>query len=195
MRDIYFGDRRDRVKWGALVHLAQNAGLRSILQVAYLRDLEDRMLETPSGTVNVNDEVWRFFSSLDRVVELGTKLGLTIRVVAAPFARPTRSRYFDQVREDLAQMPRPALLFLDPDTGVSERAAIEHTARSDVECVWRAMLPGEWMVVYQHADHSSTWLDRRRALLARWCGGVNVVVYTGSAIARDVALLAAQRPP
>lgn len=194
MRDIYFGDRRDRVKWGALVHIARKAGLRSILQVAYSRNLENRKLETPAGTVDIDDEVWRFFSSLDRVVDLGTKLGLTIRVVDAPFAKATRSRYFDQVLADLALMPRPALVFLDPDTGVSDRAEVEHTDRSDAECVWRALQPGEWLVVYQHADHTSTWLDRRRALLAHWCEGVDVVAYTGSPIARDVALLAVTRP-
>ncbi len=193
MRDIYFGDRRDRVKWGVLVSIAQSHGLRSILQVAYSRSLESRTLETPSGPVEVNDEVWRFFSSLERVVELGAKLGLVVRVVGAPFAKSARSRYLDLALSELTQIPRPALVFLDPDTGVSDRPRVEHTARSDVELVWSAMEPGEWLVVYQHADHTSTWLDRRKALLARWCGGVHVLHFTSHSMARDVAFLAARR--
>lgn len=193
MRDIYFGDRRDRVKWGVLVHIAQSHGLHSILQVAYSRNLGSRTLQTPDGPVELDGEVWRFFSSLDRVVDLGARLGLAIRVVDAPFANASRSRYVDLVLDELVHVARPALVFLDPDTGLSDRPAAEHTARGDVECVWAAMQRGEWLVVYQHADHTGTWLERRKALLTQWCGGVEVQVFTGHSMARDVAFLAVER--
>jgi len=38
MQGLWYGDRRDRVKWGALAHLASRFRLVSILQVAYFRD-------------------------------------------------------------------------------------------------------------------------------------------------------------
>lgn len=37
MQAIWYGDRRDRVKWGALLYLAKRHGIRQIIQVAYFR--------------------------------------------------------------------------------------------------------------------------------------------------------------
>jgi hypothetical protein len=37
MRTIWFGDRRDLLKWGLLVHLAHEKQLKTIIQVPYLR--------------------------------------------------------------------------------------------------------------------------------------------------------------
>ena len=37
MRDLYYGDRRDRVKWGALAHLAERAAKAEHVLVAELQ--------------------------------------------------------------------------------------------------------------------------------------------------------------
>ena len=37
MRDLYYADNRDLVKWAVLVHIAHTHKLRSIIQVPYWR--------------------------------------------------------------------------------------------------------------------------------------------------------------
>ena len=37
MRDTWYGDRADLVKWGTLIHLAQREKLGRVVQIAFLR--------------------------------------------------------------------------------------------------------------------------------------------------------------
>jgi len=37
MKDTWYGDRRDLVKWGTLVHLARSEQIMTVIQVAFLR--------------------------------------------------------------------------------------------------------------------------------------------------------------
>ena len=193
MRDLFFGDRRDRVKWAVLVHLARANRLRTILQVAYARCTENPSLEGPGRSIPVDHAVWQFFSALERVSELGPSLGVAIEVLDAPFAHTSRASYAALVKDRISHLERPALVFLDPDTGISDSPDAMHASRAEVRLVWGALQPREWLVVYQHADHTSTWLDRRRNLLKDWCGRVDVAVYTGRQIAGDVAFLAVEK--
>ena len=64
MQGVWYGDRRDRVKWGALLHLVKTRSIPRIVQVSYYRDGADRMLETPEGRVPVLPAVWGHFSDL-----------------------------------------------------------------------------------------------------------------------------------
>jgi hypothetical protein len=62
MRDIWYGDRRDRVKWSALVHLARAQQLSKIIQVAFYRVGKEHRLEVDESYVAVPQEVWDHFS-------------------------------------------------------------------------------------------------------------------------------------
>ena len=57
MKDIWYGDEGDVVKWSVLLHLARSEGLRLIVQVAFFRH-EEPALETPDCEVDIPDEVW-----------------------------------------------------------------------------------------------------------------------------------------
>ena len=46
MQDTWYGDHRDVVKWGTLVHLARSEEIRTIVQVAFLRCAQHPTLET-----------------------------------------------------------------------------------------------------------------------------------------------------
>lgn len=64
MRLKWYGDRRDRVKRGGLLHLAEKFGLSTIVQVAYLPregDWEDRMITVGAERREVANEVWDLF--------------------------------------------------------------------------------------------------------------------------------------
>ncbi len=45
MRDKYYAHKRDLIKWGVLLHLAEEYSLQKIIQVAYLRETEWGRLE------------------------------------------------------------------------------------------------------------------------------------------------------
>ena len=45
MREKWYGDNRDLVKWGVLLHLAQDYEVDRILQVAYVRPTTWESLE------------------------------------------------------------------------------------------------------------------------------------------------------
>lgn len=81
-------------------------------------------------------------------------------------------------------MPRPWLVFLDPDTWIGSKA--EHTRPDDITETWARLSPGEVLAVYQHATHRSGWIeDRVRSLSSIPADGRAV---TGNA-ARDAAIL------
>ena len=44
MQPIWNGDRRDRVKWGAIYHLSDKHGIRDIVWVVFKRDETEKIL-------------------------------------------------------------------------------------------------------------------------------------------------------
>ena len=46
MQDEWYGDKRDVIKWGTLVHLAHRHAIRAIIQVAFLRLSDKPRLES-----------------------------------------------------------------------------------------------------------------------------------------------------
>lgn len=86
MKDLYYGDRRDRVKWGALTFLANRYNVSTILQVAYLREHALISLETDVGPTPIPEAVWRQFSNLRSVETLGSAIGHSIVVIVLALA-------------------------------------------------------------------------------------------------------------
>jgi hypothetical protein len=61
MQGLWCGDRRDRVGWDALLHLAKNHSTPRIVQVAYYRDGIDQRLHTPASPIAMPSAVWEHF--------------------------------------------------------------------------------------------------------------------------------------
>jgi len=73
VRDTWYADKRDLVKWGTLAHLAERHSLAAIVQVAYLRlgtrdPLKEGGREIPTP---LPQEVWAFFRDVTAVCSLG----------------------------------------------------------------------------------------------------------------------------
>jgi hypothetical protein len=64
LKDTWYGDNRDIVKWGTLAHLAQQESIKTIVQVPYLRAGLRSLLETKTGAVHIDSQVWDFFRSV-----------------------------------------------------------------------------------------------------------------------------------
>ena len=192
MRDHWYGDNRDLVKWGALVHLARREAVGLILHVAMYRPGPAALpLTTARGKVDPPAEVFRHFRDLDDIQRLAGVTGLAIEVLKAPFT--DRVAYFERVRARV-RAPRggPILVLLDPDVGlVPEMPGPEHVTSAEVAAVFEALRAGDVLVCYQHARKQKDWRGRARRAFANAPGMPSFEVEVlASELARDVLLLA-----
>lgn len=176
------------MKWGALAHLTNRFGLRSILQVAYLRDGEKPFLTTDVGTMEVPGPVWQHFANLKAIAPLASTLQVEIKVYDDVFDHRNRASYLAGVLRYAESCQRPRLVFLDPDTGVEPGALkAEHASLAEVRALWAALRHGEVLAVYQHAAREANWMARSAQRIADACGGANVRSVVGN-VAADVAI-------
>jgi len=197
MQPLWYGDRRDRVKWGALSYLAERFDLSPIVQVAYCRDEDDRKLELRDGhrKIAIPKAVWNHFSDLRDIERLGRATGRRIVVIDESFQERQRREYVKHVIDKLKQHPRPMLLFLDPDTGIQpdERAGVKHATTTDVREFWGSLQHHEVLAVYQHATRRGGWLHEKLDQLRSACNGSRVSAIQSPRIAKDVAMLWTQK--
>jgi hypothetical protein len=193
MQGLWYGDRRDRVKWGALAYLAERFRLASILQVAYFRDGFERLLKTDTGEHAIPETVWKHFADLAAIERLSQDLKLEIRVYTEVFDPRKRDEYIEAVSRAAEERARPRLLFLDPDTGIQPGSLKpEHASSREITRLWRILGPGEVLAVYQHAPHAADWVNESAQRMAEACEGTRVRSIQGT-VARDVAILWARR--
>jgi len=194
MRDQWYGDDRDLVKWGGLLHLAHRESMSAILYVAmYRADAATEPLLTGRGPVDLPAEVLRHFRDIDDIQRLARATGLEITVHKDPMTH--RRAYFARVATRIQSQAGPMLVFLDPDIGlVSEGAGPEHVASADVSVVFDAMREGDLLVCYQHARRQKDWRGRARRAFANAPGiPAFEVEAIRSDLARDVLLLAVKK--
>lgn len=190
MRDQWYGDDRDLVKWGALIHIAQREHLSTILQVALYRPDHDwPPLRSSRGRVDIPTPVVRHFRNLDTVQRLAKTSGVRIEVFKAPFGK--RAAYFEKARRRIASLSTdPLLVFLDPDTGLEGPVAgPEHVTPDDVRSVFEVLSAGDVLVCYQRARRQKDWRgDRRRAFTRALGVSSGDVEVFDSELAKDVVL-------
>ena len=193
MRTQWYGDNRDVVKWGALVHLARRERRSTILQVALFRpDGDQTKLSTARGVVPLPAEVCRHFRDLDDIQRLAASSGLLIEVLKTPFTK--RSNYFASVVSRIRELAgEPLVVFLDPDIGVAPQVpGLEHVTSDELSMTFDAMKPRDALVCYQHARRRKDWrgVTRRGFAKALDVQTYDIEVFE-SALAKDVVLFAA----
>lgn len=194
MRDSWYSDDRDLVKWAALIHLATREQLRAIVQVAMFRLGKRLSLKTASGTVAVPEAVWTHFRDLRRIRGLGGPAGFEISVIDEPFVSRDRVGYFNRVAEKLRQMSGSKAVLLDPDTGFEPgKPNAKHVTSSDVRTIWNALSAGDWLLLYQHRWRDIEWKDHAKSRFAETCSASEVEVFQASASPSDVILLGARK--
>ena len=194
MRDTWYGDKRDLVKWGTLAHIAQRESLDLIVQVPYLRCGERPPLHTNLGHVQIDIAVWSFFRNVYAVEALGAAFGRRIVVIQDAFDRRKRETYRQRVASELARFPQPKVVLLDPDTGIAAgRASGEHVDAEDIKAAWYPLRIGDWLVVYQHASRRKTWREEAQQRFVAACDAKHTEVFTAPEIAWDVAFISAKK--
>jgi len=198
MQPLWYGDRRDRVKWGALIYLAHKYKLPLIVQVAYWHDIKkaDRTMEVGDGRVEpIPEAVWKHFSDLRNIRRLGKRTGKEIIPIDTLFEARHRQEYVQSVIDELRRLSKPKLLFLDPDTGIEPKPRSRgpgHVTVQDIERFWGTLRVGEVLAVYQHAPREADWVPDTRQLQSA-CEGSPVQRIRAILVARDVALLWVQK--
>ncbi|NOZ27474.1 MAG: hypothetical protein GXP39_05395 [Chloroflexi bacterium] len=195
MRELWYGDNRDLVKWGTLVQLAREERINKLVQVAFLRETERPRLRSNGEEFPIAWEVWKHFRDLRNIEALGQRTGIEIEVIDRPFDERKRREYLEFVK-GLVQRngTERKIVLLDPDTGIEPRnVRPEHVTVEEIKAIWGVLSEGDWLVLYQHRWRAQGWIDKARGKFAKACGAGKVRTYLGMTIAPDVALFAAKK--
>lgn len=208
MRRQWYGDKRDIAKWSILLQLARDEGLAEVVQILWLRPDEPMDWTQADGDVplrevapRIRDAVWEHFRPGLSAVENIRIEGINIRVpLPAREVEGGRARlgYADATLACLGEIGRPALVFLDPDTGLAPGSDPKpaHVSSSETRRYWDALRSGDWLVLYQHHWRSKTWKEE---CTERFADAVGISIsgvccLSLPKIAHDVVFLAAKKP-
>ena len=162
MRDLWYADNRDLIKWGVLLRLALGFEASRILQLAFYRPSEFGQLVIDGQTHNIPEEVIAHFRNPRTIGSISSKIRVTV---------------FDPVFEDrpthlqavLALLPafgrERCIVFLDPDTGLeSRKPGPAHVLESELAAIWREMGPDDVLVLYQHQTNrdGTPWIESKK---------------------------------
>lgn len=195
MRDKYYSDNRDLIKWATLVHIASEYGLQTILQVPYWRPENNHpYFIFMNRRVAVSSKVWTFFRNIHSITRLGPEIGLSIAVVGEEFDPDQRKTYVSKIKAEISKARRPLALFLDPDTGLQPKKCLpEHTSTMEIKELWPVLKPGEWLILYQHARHTRDWSESVALELSSLCNRRKAHIVRSEDVGKDVAFICLQK--
>ena len=195
MRDQWYGDNRDLVKWGVLLRLAAIHRAKKIIQVAYSRPSRWDALDIDGESHPLPRLVLEHFRDIRSVANLTNDP--EIQVVASAFS--DRGAYNKEVLQVVAESAGlPCIVFLDPDTGLAPRRPdLTHVLEEELADIWRSMRNGDVLVFYQHQTNrnGTPWVEPKRKQFERAIGlaGGTAKIAQASAIARDVVFFYARK--
>jgi len=178
MKERWYGDDRDLVKWGVLLHLSDIYSVKRILQVAYFRTNEWCRLEIDGQEKSIPESVTSHFKNLNNIENLSSIL--QIKVLDSLFEN--RDEYKRKIAEAI-RGPHPCIIFLDPDTGLqpsNSSPKLEHVLASELKYIWGEIPVGDLLVLYQHRTNRNRqdWIEPKRKqfemALGLPCGGAKV---------------------
>jgi hypothetical protein len=168
VKDKWYGDNRDLVKWGVLLKLASLYGASRIVQVAYYRP---ETIEIDGVRYPMPDAVMTHFSrsvmDIDRL-NVGGSSSVQIEVVKSTLS--SRDAYMQEIQTALAKLVSPGppcIFFLDPDTGLEpkNKPELEHVLESELAQIWDAMRGNDVLVFYQHKTDrkkGTSWIEPKQ---------------------------------
>jgi hypothetical protein len=116
VKDKWYGDNRDLVKWGVLLCLASQFKAGKIVQVAYYRP---ETIEIDGVRHLMPDAVIRHFSR--HVADIARLGSASIQIEVFDLPLLSRDAYMKGVHAALVNLissASPCIIFLDPDTGL-----------------------------------------------------------------------------
>jgi hypothetical protein len=196
VRDRWYADNRDLVKWGVLLRLADMFQAQRILQLAFYRPSDFPPLTIDDKECAIPAEVVAHFRDLRAAGNLGAKVRVT---VFDPLYRDRDAHLRAALALLQAFAQERCIAFLDPDTGLEPRgrASLDHVLASEARAIWDGLKPGDVFALYQHQTNKAgkPWIGPKRDQLAEALAvpGESVRVARGDKIAPDVVFFYAQR--
>lgn len=169
MRDEWYSDKRDLVKWGVLFRLAKKYDVKRILQIAYYNKSNFGKIEIEGEEVPIPDEVLAHFRDIRNIGSISTSP--KVNVFNTTFEGMAREDYHELVKSFILEHDGDvSILFLDPDTGIEPngKASYKHVLNHEIRTLWN-MIPQGWIIVfYQHQTNRSgqPWIEPKRKQLA-----------------------------
>ena len=171
MRNQWFGDNRDLVKWTALLGLASENGIQHILHIAMLRPCKWNGLPADCWpNLDLNGKPWiqppeqvrSHFRDIQDIQRLAASASVSIQVLDETFA--DRRQYFAGVINRIRGDGRRLIAFLDPDTGIApSNHDLKHVRPDELKTVYDALKPSDFLVLYQHArQRRRDWRKKTR---------------------------------
>jgi hypothetical protein len=195
MKDCWYADNRDLVKWGVLLRLAEIYGITTILHVAFYRPSEFGTLIIDDQPMDLPSEVTSHFRNLNSISSISTKVRVT--VFRENFVN--RATYLIALSSALLELGNEgSIVFLDPDTGLEpNKPKLEHVLNSEVHAVWDAMKTEDVLAFYQHQTNRNgqEWIEPKRIQLAQALAvdTETIKIASGPKIARDVVFYYRQK--
>jgi len=195
MRNRWYGDNRDLMKWSVLIHLATRYNAKRILQIAYFREDDIEHVEIDDTKIDIPAEVKTHFRNIRKIETLCSQVNIS--VFDKVFA--DRNQYIDEAKRFISSFKgERCIVFLDPDTGLEpERPSLNHVLDSEVKTLWNALESLDVLVLYQHQTNrrGEPWENAKRMQFAKAIDVPegNVKIGRGPQLTHDVALLYVQR--
>ena len=195
MRDKWYSDNRDLVKWGVLLQLAELHNMATILQVAYYRPTpwDEKGIEIDGRAYPLPLEVVNHLRNINNIRALSP----CVTVLDALYE--DRAEYLRCILQAIGRLPKkPAIVFLDPDIGLEPgKPKPEHVLETELGQIWGALRPRDLLVFYQHQTNRNgqPWVPQKRAQFEKAIGlepGGSKLAQ-GRGIARDVAFFFSKR--
>jgi hypothetical protein len=196
MRDIWYSDNKDLVKWAVLFGLAKKAAADRILQVAYWRPSDFPQVRLDNDPFDMAPEVIGHLRDIRNIASLHSKVRIT--VIDSLF--DNREMYLSSVLSHISGFSNErCVVFLDPDTGLEPHgeADLKHVLESEASAIWQALKPNDVFAFYQHQTNMAgqPWIEPKQEQLARCLGIQRDAMKVGSAfsVAREVVILYATK--
>ena len=196
MKDDWYADKRDLVKWGVILHLAEAYEANTILQVAYYRPTSWPGIEIDGRSHALVPAVTEHFRKIGNVSSIRT----SAKVLVFDSLFVDRGRYLHDTLNNIANLPSGiSIIFLDPDTGLQPKrvATLKHVLESELKSIWASMRRSDLLVLYQHQTNRNNdlWMHEKKAQFEKALELENgsAKLAQGTAIARDVAFFFAQK--
>jgi len=191
MRDKWYSDNRDLIKWSVLLHLSRRCKADRIIQIACYNASDYGEIDIDGESFPMPDEVISHFRSLGEVSRLTKHPKIT--VFDAAFENGDRNSYFEAAKNFIASFNKECcIVFLDPDTGLEPigKASKKHVLNSELKAIWDALPKGWLLVFYQHQTNKNgePWIKPKQIQFAKAIGVIDssVTIASEEKVANDV---------
>jgi hypothetical protein len=191
MQDKYYADHRDLLKWGVLIHLAEQYKLSRIIQVAYLRPTIFPMIDIAGRQTALPSKVRTHFRNIRNITALHREISISVFDCIFDDRKAYHAAVTNYLTESGSEL---RLVFLDPDTGLEPvgRPNFRHVLGTEAHAIWSKLKTNEVFAFYQHKTNRAgkPWIEEKRIQLEEAIKVEKGAVLVGQSpsIANDVVI-------